>query len=126
MPTTEIRVFRDPDETVPVKEWLDNLETTKPKAYKKCLARILELEEHGNAMRRPHADTLRDGIHELRATLSNIQYRVLYFFFDKHAVALSHGITKKSKVPPAEIEAAIEHMNLVKQSPEKYTVDFEL
>ena len=126
MPTTEVRAFQDHNGTVPVQEWLDDLETAEPKAYVKCLARILELTERGNEMRRPHADYLRDAIYELRATLGAKQYRLLYFFFGKHAVALSHGITKKSKVPSADIEAAIERMTLVKKSSEKYTADFDL
>jgi len=126
MPATQVRIFRDDDGGVPLQEWLDHLEQTKPKAYAKCLARILELAERGNEMRRPHADYLRDGIYELRAPLKKTQFRILYFFFDKHAVVLSHGFTKTDKVPPSNIETAVDHSNLVRKSPRKYTADFEV
>ncbi len=126
MPATEVRAFQDVDGSIPVQEWLANLRDTKPKAYKKCLARILELAERGNQMRRPHADYLRDGICELRATLNGTQYRLLYFFYGKQAVALSHGVTKESRIPPVDIERAIGRMTLVKASPDKYTADFSV
>ena len=61
MPATEVRAFRDGDGTVPVQDWLNELEDREPKAHAKCLARILELADKGNDMRRPHADYLRDG-----------------------------------------------------------------
>lgn len=62
MPQTEVRAFRKSDGSIPVKDWLDDLEQAEPKTYAKCLARILELEESGNEIRRPHADYLRDNI----------------------------------------------------------------
>jgi phage-related protein len=125
MPLTEVRAFRDDCGEVPLQTWLDELERREPEAYAKCLARILELSEKGYEMRRPHADLLRDGIHELRASLAGVHYRVLYFFFRQNAVAVSHGIIKEDRVPPGEIDLAIERMNLVKRSPDKYTADFE-
>jgi phage-related protein len=126
MPATEVRAFRDEDGTVPIQEWLNELERREPKAYAKCLARILELEENGNDMRRPHADYLRDGIRELRATLGKDQYRLLYFFFGKHAVAVSHGTTKEKQVPAQDIKLAISRRALVMQSPDRYTANFDI
>ncbi len=69
------------------------------KVQDKLVARIELLEEKGYELRRPHADILRDGIHELRTRHIKVQYRVLYFFCDKAAV-LSHGLTKEDIVPP--------------------------
>jgi len=109
---------------IPIQTWLDDLEQTEPKAYRKCLARIVELAEQGNAMRRPHADYLRDAIYELRASLSGIHYRILYFFFGRNIVALSHGVTKEDKVSPKDIELAVARMNCVRESPDKYTANF--
>jgi hypothetical protein len=128
MPSTEVRAFCDADRdgAVPVQEWLNGLERREPKAYAKCLARILELEETGSQMRRPHADYLRDGIYELRATLGNDQYRLLYFFFGKNVVAVSHGTTKEREVPPKDIELAIARRRLVMASPDRYTADFNI
>ncbi len=124
MPVTEVRAYCDAKGEIPVQAWLDDIERTEPRAYRKCLARILELEEQGNAMRRPHADYLQEGIRELRATLSGIHYRILYFFYGQNVVALSHGITKEKKVPQKEIDLAISRMNLVLKSPDKYTATF--
>ncbi|HEY1603129.1 MAG TPA: type II toxin-antitoxin system RelE/ParE family toxin [Pirellulales bacterium] len=126
MPGTEVRAFRESDGKVPILEWLNWLEVREPKAYAKCLARIIQLAEAGFDMRRPHADTLRDGIHELRATTGNRHYRILYFFYGKNAVALSHGLTKEAEVPDAEIDLAIERKKLVKLNPDICTADLEL
>jgi phage-related protein len=126
MPTTEIRAFRDDKGRVPVRDWLEKLECSEPKAYAKCLARILELEERGFEMRRPHADLLRDGIYELRASIAGTHYRLLYFFFGKNVVVVSHGLTKEDRVPPEDIDLAIERKALVTRSPAKYTAEFEI
>jgi hypothetical protein len=62
MPQAEIRVFRDDGGESPLLQWLDKLRLREPKAYVKCLARILDLSRAGSELRRPHADYLRDGI----------------------------------------------------------------
>jgi len=126
MPITDVRAFKSKDGEVPTQEFLDDLERHEPRVYEKCLARILELSEKGYDMRRPHADLLRDGIYELRATHARVHYRLLYFFYDQCAVAISHGITKEKKVPPKEIDLAIERMELVKKSCTKYTTDLNI
>ena len=127
MPSTEIRAFRDPvTRSTPVQQWLDALEQRQPKVYAKCLARILELAEKGFEMRRPHADFLRDGIYELRASFAGINYRLLYGFYAKDAVVLSHGITKQREVPSREIDLAMQRLQLVQLDVEKYTTDIEV
>jgi Phage derived protein Gp49-like (DUF891) len=62
----------------------------------------------GHELRRPVADFLRDGIHELRPSYQDIQYRILYFFAGKGVAVLSHGITKEVAVPGVEIDRAID------------------
>lgn len=106
--------------------WLNELEARQPKAYFKCVARILELSEQGNAMRRPHADSLRDGIRELRIRVGRVHYRILYFFIGQSVVVLSHGITKEGAVPDSEIELAILRREQVRLRPALHTADFEL
>jgi hypothetical protein len=65
----------------------------------------------GFELRRPLADLLRDGIHELRAKRRGINYRMLYFFHGRQAIVVSHGFVKqRSRVPESEIRRAIEHM----------------
>ncbi len=125
MPPTEVQAFRDHNGEVPIQDWLDEIENREPKAYQKCLARILELSNKGYEMRRPQADLLRQGIYELRATFSGTHYRMLYFFFGKSCIAVSHGITKEDRVPPKDIDLAIARMKLVKADPLQYTTAFD-
>jgi len=61
----------------PVTEFLNQC---RPKHQVKVLRLISLLEEKGPVLPRPYADLLREGIHELRLTLSRENVRVLYFF----------------------------------------------
>ena len=89
MPRTDILVYRQSDGTAPLMDWLTHLEKNEPRAYEKCLAKILLLEEKGNELRRPNADMLRDGIYELRTRVGRVNYRILYFFqWAKHCVLI--------------------------------------
>jgi phage-related protein len=116
---TEVFFFREPkDESVPLLEWLDQL-PTKVKA--KCTERIDRLGELGHELRRPEADFLRDGIHELRASCQGVHYRMLYFFAGKAVVVLSHGLTKEREVRPREIDQAVERKRMVEADFEKFT-----
>ncbi len=103
MPETKVVIFAAANNSAPLLEWLD---TQPQKVQDKCLVRIERLEEMGHELRRPEADFLRDGIHELRVRHGNVNYRMLYFFHEKEAV-ISHGLTKESSVPDREIEKAI-------------------
>ena len=119
MAQTEVFFFREPkDESVPLLEWLDQL-PTKVKA--KCTERIDRLGELGHELRRPEADFLRDGIHELRASYQGVDYRMLYFFAGKAVVVLSHGLTKEREVRPREIDQAVERKRMVEADFEKFT-----
>ena len=119
MAQTEVFFFREPkDESVPLLEWLDQL-PTKVKA--KCTERIDRLGELGHELRRPEADFLRDGIHELRASCQGVHYRMLYFFAGKAVVVLSHGLTKEREVRPREIDQAVERKRMVEADFEKFT-----
>ena len=125
MPRTSVRVFRQPDGTIPIKEWLDELEEHEPRAFKKCLDRILLLERLGSELRRPLADLLRDGIRELRAKVGTVNYRILYFFAGSDIVCLSHGITKEKEIPGTEIDVAIQRKKLVIQDSDQYSTEWE-
>jgi hypothetical protein len=126
MPQTEIRLFRTAAGFVPLEEWLDELEPREPKAYAKCLQRILQLEQFGNELRRPAADTLRDGIRELRAKAGRVNYRILYFFCGANVACLSHGFTKEGKVPDNEIDLAVARKVLADEDRDKFTADWEV
>jgi hypothetical protein len=106
------------DGTVPLLVWLDAL---PEKIHLKCLARIERLKQEGHALRRPEADFLRDKIYELRIGFQGSNYRMLYFFHGNVAAVVSHGIVKEDKVPPKEIDKAIERMKKFQNNPEIHT-----
>ena len=117
MPETEVLFFAENDGNCPLLEWLDQL---PPKVQDKCIVRIERLSERGHELRRPEADFLRDGIHELRVAFRSMQYRMLYFFMDEQAI-ISHGCSKESAVPPAEIDLAVDRKARFANNPLKHT-----
>jgi hypothetical protein len=118
MPSTELLVFRQANGRVPIEDWLDGLPS---KARAKCLYYMRLLAAFGHELRRPVADSLQGGIHELRPSHQGVPYRVLYFFNGQDVVVLSHGITKGGKVPDEEIRRAIQRKQLVLEDPARYT-----
>ncbi len=117
MPKTEVVFFAEDKGRAPVLEWLDDLPA---KVQNKFIARIELLAELGHELRRPLSDYLRDGVHELRARHVQVHYRILYFYHGQRAV-LSHGITKKGKVPDNEIDRAVRRRGEFKRDPERHT-----
>src|SRR4051812_3026286 len=104
MPETRAVFYRDDDGKTPLLEWFGKLQPRE--AVARCVALIGLLKEKGHELRRPHADILKAGIHELRAKQGRVQLRVLYFF-DKKTAVLTHGFVKTGKkVPPEEIARA--------------------
>lgn len=119
MPRTDILIYQDDDGTCPLTDWLDGL---LPNAQEKCIVRIERLAEKGHELRRPDADYLRDKIYELRAALQGIQYRMLYFFYEKQCV-ITHGFIKAgNEVPPKEISLAVTRKAKFEDNPVKHTV----
>jgi len=118
MPETEIVFFLDDRGSCPFVDWLYTL---PPKPRDKVLGYVERLEQFGNELRRPIADSLGKGIMELRPSYMGINYRVLYFFSGRNAVVVSHGITKESEVPLREIELAVERMEQFRINPAKYS-----
>ena len=118
MPATNVIFYREEDGSVPILEWLD---AVPAKAQVKCLARLKRLEELGHELRRPEADLLRDGIYELRIGLQGMNYRILYFFHGKDVAVVSHGLTKERRVPPREIDLAVERKKKFEADPKQHT-----
>ncbi len=118
MPVTNVVFYQEEDGRVPLVEWLDSLTA---KAQDKCLARLKRLEDLGHELRRPEVDYLRDDIYELRVSLQGIQYRMLYFFHGKMTAVVSHGIVKEQKVPPKEIDRAVERKKKFTANPQRHT-----
>ena len=121
MAETKVVFYKEKDETTAqVLEWLD---TIPLKARLKCLTRIERLSEEGHQLRRPEADLLRDKIYELRASLQGVHYRILYFFHGNVAAVLSHGIVKEDRVPPTEIDRAIQRRKNFEINPKAHTYE---
>jgi phage-related protein len=120
MPQTKVVFFKEADGTVPVLEWFDGLPGP---AVVKCRVKIDRLKELGHQLRRPEADFLRDGIHELRVRLQRVNYRLLYFFHSNTAAVVSHGILKEREVPPKEIDRAIKRKQAFAQDTKKHTYE---
>src|SRR6266496_3233542 len=118
MPKTEVVLYMEEDGSVPILEWLDSLQS---KTLDKCTVRIERLKEMGHELRRPEADTLRDGIYELRIGLQHVNYRMLYFFQGRTAAVVSHGLVKEAEVPAKEIEKAIERKRKFEKNPKAHT-----
>ena len=115
----EVVFFREADGRVPLLEWLDEL---LDEAVPRCIAKLQLLSWFGHQIRRPHADLLRDGVHELRAKFRGLNLRLLYFFDGQRAVVVSHGITKQqARVPTAEIELAPQRMLAFREHPKRHT-----
>ncbi len=115
--------FRDSDGVVPVKDWLDGeVKRRDVRIAAKCRVRIALLRTHGNLLRRPYSEYLRDGIYELRIAYGRVNYRILYFFHKgDEAVVLAHGLTKEAAVPNVDIELALRRRMIFESSPERHT-----
>lgn len=114
----EIVFYKDDKERCPVLEWLMEL---PKKIQAKAEVRIERLAELGYQLRRPEADYLRDEIYELRWRFQSVNYRILYFFNDRSAVVLAHGLTKEKEVPSRDIDLAVQRKDQFKSDPDKYT-----
>lgn len=77
MPIVSVVFFREPDGSVPLLEWFEML---PERAKDQCRARLELLHDLGHELRRPAAENLGGGIHELRAKSQGANYRMLYFF----------------------------------------------
>lgn len=125
MPPVRVVFYREEDGTVPMVEWLESLQS-QPRHRTKCIKWLILLSDHGHDLRRPIAAPLRDGIYELRVPFSFENYRMLYFFYGRERVVVTHAITKHGdKVPPREIEKAVRISTEYEKDPESQTFYWE-
>ena len=87
----------------PISEFIEECRT----AHQIKLFHVLDLlEQMGPNLPRPYADTLRDGVHELRVKLSGEQVRMLYFFCYERFIVFYAVLRKHTdRVPARDIEA---------------------
>ena len=125
MPKTQVIFFQEKDGKAPVVDWLFDLMKANAKAWANCRAKIEMLAQFGHELRRPAADTLRDGIYELRAKQGHVQYRLLYFFHGRNVAIIAHSLTKEDEVPDIDIERAITRKKLFAINPKEHTYESE-
>jgi len=121
MPRAEVRVYIEADGSSPFLEWIDD---QHPNVRVKLLQRLERLAELGYEIRRPEADVLRGGVHELRVGYRGRNYRVLYFFHGQLVAILSHGLTKERTVPSKEIDIAIARKKAVEANPSRHAAAY--
>lgn len=125
MPQTQVVFFQDDDGSVPALDWLRQIKQQDPRITAKFHERILELRSLGWELTRPAADTLRDGIHELRVRFGSVNYRLLYGFHEQNGqqviALLVHGLTKERVVPPRDIDLAKRRLAVFAMKAESHT-----
>jgi phage-related protein len=105
----KVYYYQKADETFPVKVYIDSL-TKREQA--KTLNFIELLQNEGPNLKRPYADLLKDGIHELRIKLTGTQVRILYFFCFQNSIILTNAFEKHTEaVPDSEINIARKYRN---------------
>jgi phage-related protein len=120
MPRIAVYLYQEQSGEIPVLDWLRGLNRRNRKAVDACLVRVRLLQVLGHELRRPHADLLRGGIHELRARTGRVNCRILYFFHGQDAAVLAHALTKEDRVPDADIERAVQRKRRYEQEPEEH------
>jgi len=93
----KIKFYKNDEGECPIQDFIETLsEKDKDKLY----ALLRELKNVGIGMRRPKADYLRDGIHELRIKFSQGSARPLYFFCFETNIVITHAFYKKQQEVP--------------------------
>jgi phage-related protein len=117
----EIHFYPKADGSMPVREYIESL---PEKEAQKVLAFINLLHEQGPYLRRPYADLLKDGIHELRIRISGTHERILYFFCHQNQIVLTNNFEKYTdKIPQSEIDLAkARRQDFLKRFPQKQEV----
>lgn len=125
MPPIQVVFYVEDDGTVPMRVWLDHL-WSQPKHRAKCIRWLTLLRDRGHDLRRPKADYLREGIHELRVQFGFENYRMLYFFHGRDQAVVTHGISKHTnEVPPEEIDKALTCKKKYESNSESHAFDWE-
>ena len=126
MPRTGVVFYQEAPGQVPALDWLRRLRRADRRGYAKCVARVQRLAEFGYELRRPEADFLRDGIHELRVRRGRVHYRTLYFFHGKGIAVLAGGLSKEGRVPNRDIDRALQRKVDFEKDPSMHTFVMEL
>jgi len=123
LPHTDVVFYQDERGRAPVRDWLQTMRWQDRRAYAKCIAAIQRLESRGFELRRPAADILRGGIHELRIRQDHVQLRILYFFHRRNVVVLAHALVKEDRVPDVDIVRALARKRAHEADPQRHTCE---
>ena len=126
MPATEVVFYQEEDGTIPVLDWLRELQQKNRAAFDKCLYLVSLLEQFGYELRRPRADLLRDGVYELRTEVRNVNYRLLYGYVGQNVALLAHALTKTAKIPDREIDLALSRLEQFRKNPTRHRATREI
>lgn len=121
MPPIHVVTYQEAEGDVPLHDWLRDVGSDNRDAAARCRDSIVRLAEHGHAPRRPSSAPLRDEVHELRARIGKVHYRVLYFFNGRGMAVLTSGCTKEGEVPDGDIDRAVRYKNKFRADPERHT-----
>ncbi len=112
MPKTKLQFYVDASGNSPGKTWLESLPF---KAKRKGDAALRILADKAYELRRPYVDYLREGIYEIRWEHKHVNYRMLYFFHGRNLIILSHGFSKKVRIPEKEIILALKRKHEIEE-----------
>jgi len=88
----------------PVEDFIESLDEGSQDAF---FYKIELLKEYGPQLRRPHTDSIGEGIFELRFTGKEGRIRILFFFFEENHIIFTNGFIKKTpKTPLKQIRLA--------------------
>lgn len=89
---------------VPVEEFIESLDED---SQDKFFYKVKLVEEYGPLLRKPHTDSIGNGIFELRFTGKEGKIRILFFFFRGDRIIFTNGFIKKMpKTPRNELKLA--------------------
>jgi hypothetical protein len=125
MPPCAIIRYQERPGVVPFDAWLATLsrpsKSQNVQAAAKLQALVRRLASEGHALQRPTSAPLRDGIHERRASVRTVNFRILYFFAGAGVAVLVGGCTKEGAVPDAEIDRAVARRRAYNADPAAHT-----
>ncbi len=125
MPRTRIVYFRDDHLGSPVRRWLMELRLRDHRGLQRCFSQLECLEELGYEARRPLAENLGNGIHELRIRHGRVHYRILYAFGEHREIVLLHALQKERVVPFMDLRRARERRDAYLKDPDGHGFEEE-
>ena len=100
----EIIVYQSVNNRIPFDDFLCSLNNKKVEG--KILESLSLIKEDKSLLKEPLSKYLEDGIFEIRIRFSNLNIRILYFYFENSLVITNGFLKKTNKTPRKEIDKA--------------------